>query len=434
MMLSAQHLQLVADTLDDSINTLDAITCNFRQAVPNKADYFGVCSAFHLLLNDDLMVSPLQKIVAYYLLSVLYPSHLENNPFLPAFLNVFENPNAEPWEFNYCASFLKGPVKEIAGKTPQEAYVWATTLPTPDIDTAALCTAFEASMRLPDPYSGVGVSNTLHINDPSQVSADSAEERLRERIQMNDFTMDTLKPFFLRPRPPILEPSREEALWINPSIPLAPGASVSSQSIWFEWDATMGRLPPNEQSEAIELLNAAFAGPLSREQMTKLITELRASPEILRDSNFTPQALGQLVELNPKVAIQALVELVQCIGPDLTLTSSTSYSLVEYWMVLVNIPTSKHSMEVISQICSAVELPTEYLHLYISNCFATCRQTQDPLSQNRLVAMCCVFLTTLIRNKILNVGDIFVELEAFCISYSKVPGASTLYRLLKQMQ
>ena len=103
-------------------------------------------------------------------------------------------------------------------------------------------------------------------------------------------------------------------------------------------------------------------------------------------------------------------------------------------MVLVNIPTSKHSMEVISQICSAVELPTEYLHLYISNCFATCRQTQDPLSQNRLVAMCCVFLTTLIRNNILNVGDIFVELEAFCISYSKVPGASTLYRLLKQMQ
>jgi hypothetical protein len=158
----------------------------------------------------------------------------------------------------------------------------------------------------------------------------SAEKLMRERIQMNDFTLDTLKPFVLRPRPPILEPSREEAIWINPSIPLAPLSATTSQTIWFEWDTSMGRLPPNEQSEAIELLNAAFAGPLVREQTAKLITELRASPEILRDSNFTPQALGQLVEFNPKVAIQALVELVQCIGPDLLLSSNASYSLVEY--------------------------------------------------------------------------------------------------------
>lgn len=151
---------------------------------------------------------------------------------------------------------------------------------------------------------------------------------------MNDVMMDTLKPFMLRPRPPILEPSREEAIWINPSIPLAPPSVTPSQSIWFEWDHTMGQLPPNEQNEAIELLNTAFSSPLTRDQMTKLITELRASPEILRDSNFTPQALGHLVEFNPKVAIQALVELVQCIGPDLVLASNVSYSLVEYVLPL----------------------------------------------------------------------------------------------------
>jgi hypothetical protein len=103
-------------------------------------------------------------------------------------------------------------------------------------------------------------------------------------------------------------------------------------------------------------------------------------------------------------------------------------------MVLVNIPTSKHSMEVVSSLCSAVELPTEYLHLYISNCINSCQQTKDPLGQSRLVAMCCIFLQTLIRNKILKVADIFAEVESFCITYSKVPGAATLYRLLKQLQ
>lgn len=146
---------------------------------------------------------------------------------------------------------------------------------------------------------------------------------------MNDFTLDALKPSLVRPRPPILEPGREEAIWISPSIPIAHPSSTTSQSIWFEWDTTMGRLPPNEQTEAIELLDSAFTTTLNRDQTTKLITELRASPEILRDSNFTPQALGQLVETNPKVAIQALVELVQCIGPNLVLRTNISYSLVE---------------------------------------------------------------------------------------------------------
>lgn len=433
-MLSSQHLQLVSEVLDDTTNALDAIAANFRQAVPNKADYFGICSAFHLLLSDDLLISPLQKIVAYYLLFVLYPTTLETNPFFVVFFNIFENPDSELWEVNYCASFLNGLPKEIAGKTSQQVYKWSMSIATPEFDIASLSASYEASVNLPDPFSGVGVPNTLHIMDPSQYAPDHAEQRMKERIQMNDVMMDTLKPFMLRPRPPILEPSREEAIWINPSIPLAPPSVTPSQCIWFEWDHTMGRLPPNEQNEAIELLNAAFSSPLTRDQITKLITELRASPEILRDSNFTPQALGQLVEFNPKVAIQALVELVQCIGPDLVLASNVSYSLVDYWFVLVNIPASKHSMEVISQICSAVELPTEYLHLFISNCIATCQKTQDPVNQNRLVAMCCVFFTTLIRNKILNVAPIFAELETFCISYSKVPGAATLYRLLKQMQ
>ena len=103
-------------------------------------------------------------------------------------------------------------------------------------------------------------------------------------------------------------------------------------------------------------------------------------------------------------------------------------------MVLVNIPTNKHSMEVVSSICSAVELPSDYLHLYISNCISTCQGTKDSIAQGRLVAMCCVFLQTLIRNKILKVTDIFIEVESFCITFSKVPGAATLYRLLRQMQ
>mmetsp|Transcript_20819 Transcript_20819/g.58671 ORF Transcript_20819/g.58671 Transcript_20819/m.58671 type:complete len:420 (-) Transcript_20819:109-1368(-) len=415
-MLTSQELDTLLNLLKESSKPFENIAQSFYRSFP-KSEQFKVGCVVCMLLQDQLLTQT-QRIVGFYLLYDIYRNEtLPTTPFVPIVLETVEQTN-DTLERKFLLQFLTSPPKELPKQSVSDflASYDPSELPTiPDLD------AFRRMHQEGAPQ--VPSSGTLGVRPSVRDSSEEASwapgpagepgagDGARLDLGAGELSLLSLEPAWARPAPPLLEPAVDEALWLGaPHVLCEPMWDYSMCA-----DTSLG-------SEVRELIAKAVKAPLPSSQQQVIFSGLEQDAKLVYHCGLTPRKLPDLVENNPAIAIEVLLKLM------------SSSQITGYFSVLVNMEMSLHSMEVVNRLTTAVDLPTEFVHLYISNCISSCENIKDKYMQNRLVRLVCVFLQSLIRNKIINVQDLFIEVQAFCIEFSRIREAASLFRLLKTLE
>ncbi|CAO3668549.1 unnamed protein product [Umbelopsis ramanniana] len=170
------------------------------------------------------------------------------------------------------------------------------------------------------------------------------------------------------------------------------------------------------------LMKEAFDSPLSIAQQENLLRMMELDIERMRE--YLPaDRLPDLIEHNQTIATEALEVLAPL--PEFS----------DYLQTLLTIEITTNTMEVVHRLLIGLHrtyVPDEFLHIYLSNCIRSCELIDDRSLQSRQVRLVSVFIQSLLRNNVINISDFLIEIQSFCIEFSRHRGAASLFRIVAE--
>uniref|UniRef100_A0A182QZB8 CCR4-NOT transcription complex subunit 11 n=1 Tax=Anopheles farauti TaxID=69004 RepID=A0A182QZB8_9DIPT len=411
--------------------TFENVSAIIQKRFTNAGNWFQVGSAIALLLLQNDLTLPIHRLAAIYVLYDIRRKEQTESPFF-LFLARFLEPigglmlntssPAQVIELKFIHLLLSNGDPEIDKKSPRLFCQAFAAMPTPIGPTEIAYVKAKAAERLKELPLTVR-SNVMNVipalpvlpgREPALKNYTGASiDELVAGMTINPSNplINSLGPMFMSVAPPLLT-CEDELIWLDLGSPSYHKPVYNSCS-----DAE-----PTPDKCLRTLLHQSFRQALSIADQQTLVTELEKDTQQTHLSCVTPEKLPNLIEFNPTIAIEILMRMLK------------TRHINAYLDEIVGMELSLHSMEVVNRLTTSVDLPVHFVHLYIVNSIATCSTIRDKYMQNRLVRLVCVFLQSLIRNKIIDVKQLYIEIEAFCIDFSRIREAAALYRLLKQLE
>jgi len=261
------------------------------------------------------------------------------------------------------------------------------------------------------------------IPDPEQFSSSDQDDETLRKTTMHmilcepNFGKRILDPQFITIPPPLYDGPEDELEWLFPS---------DGYIFDVEWDDRMCQNNVGV-TEVQRLYKVALQRKLENEEEQKFKEEIKNEPKMLDMIGLSDEMLPLLVEYNPMITVEILM---------IILKNKNKEEIKRYLRQITNINVTLQSLEVVNRLVTQVELPSDFIPYYITRCTKTCEDLEDRLQQGRLVRLVCVFLRALINNSLFDIKDcspMLIEVQGFCIQFSRIREAAGLFRLLKTM-
>ncbi|CDW77476.1 UNKNOWN [Stylonychia lemnae] len=404
-MLNNQELQSLQDVLSmEQSKTFEQCLQQFQKF--NKAEQFRACCTLCQLLENNLL-SKSQRIIAFYILYQLYRhENVKSTPFEAVVMSSLQTcvqhinmstnqvgeDNQYKAEFKLLTDFLVSVPKmskQQVGQYIQDIENNKDPLELPIPDLKEYINMFQQNMPKINGMKAHSLTGILRDQD------DQEEQCPPETgIPFDQIGEDELMPHYFPPN--ILRP-----LPIEESDPLD-----DMEDFYY--------------NQMRQLLNNAIRMNLNTEEQNKLIKGIKTDPELVFHIGMSPQKLPSLIFNNQNIAYELLICMTNTV------------QIVKYYDALSTMKLSPNTLEVFNRLSNVVELPQEFIQVFLKNCMNQCINSIDTkVNKNRMVRLVCVFLLQVQKTKLISLQEVNLDVQKFCLEFANIKESNTLLKTLQ---
>ncbi|CAG8569855.1 1668_t:CDS:2 [Funneliformis caledonium] len=423
--MTFEGISTFQDLLQIFDQPFENIAVAFKGKVPEQKRFEAACALMALLEDGELQAN--ERVVALYILYNLYnvvPIH--QNPFLILFLNLYKalfsnltlikTNNDMLVEFRVEAMILADKGSQLADKSPVDVYKQFT-----HGDNSLIIDTEEINVAEFEYYLKQEFDVQLPSKEESPESRHDDSTRPWSWAAIDE--LDVSESSYAPTRTPDIQHELHRL-----------GIHDNEQDIEQDYDLITEF---TSQDESRALMDKALQRALTIPEEEYILGQFEKNDKLVYQCDLSPEKLPDLVENNPRIAVEALLQLK---------TSPQVYKQIKppnrflNMLVAINDPERsqqssmepvsrmRSSMEVVNQLTTSFPLLPEFLHKYLSNCVRACEESQNRNIQDRQVRL------SLIRNNIIDVNRFFIEIQAFCLQFSRIREAAGLFRFLLDLQ